>query len=422
MRRRLPPGLAILLSVIFAIGCGRNGKSPDLLQATPEAISLIRDNEARCAKIGQDGLRRLAAAEAETAGDAARAREAKAARPDGRAELDVRTGRLFVPAVGGPGADPSVTPEPAKAPTQPSDVFKKYLDVEAAAELAAADSAQGAIQELIPKVKAEASNDLTLAVESLSGAQDQVCTTVRQARTSAQYRGALDAAENGYRAAEDKLRPLYTLSDTDSQFALHKYGPRLEEARAAVRDRNRPAAVVPVKDYESDQREYEAAQQLKAQQQAEHEVAVKKYYGKRDEPQPESEPRLGVKAQAPQTPEDRAQAMKLWYPRYTAKVGGVKAALSSYLRLRNAGVTDSSLPQSCGAVLAADGPLLDDPVALESPDPQVAELLRAAFGELRAMAQACKDGLAAETTIRLDAFERTLGQAAAALRPYSLNP
>jgi hypothetical protein len=403
--------------LILATGCGR-GKSPDLFQATPEAITLIRDNETRCSKIGQNGFHRLAAAEEEVAGEAARAREAKAARPDGRAELDVRTGRLFVPQT---RTEPSLTPEAAKAPPQPSEIFKRYLDDEAAAELAAVDSAQSAIQDLLPKIKSEAPNDLTIAVESLSSAHDQVCAAARQARASAQYRVALDNAENGYRAAEEKLRPLYTVSETDSQFALHKYGPRLEEARAAARDRNRPAAAVPVKDYESDQREWQAAQQLQAQQQTEHEVAVKKYYGKRDEPQPESVPRLGVKT-PPQSPEDRAQAMKLWYPRYTAKVGGVKAALSAYLRLRNAGVTDSSLPQSCDALLAASGPLLNDPVALEAPDPQVAELLRAAFTELQALAQACHDGMTAETTIRLDAFERTLGQAAAALRPYALNP
>lgn|GEM_PF-1620163 len=419
MRRNLPPGLAISL-LIFAMGCGR-GKSPDLFQATPEAITLIRDNEARCSKIGQNGFHRLAAAEEEMAGETARAREAKGTRPDGRAELDVRTGRLFVPAAVSPGTESSLTPEPAKTLPQPSEVFKRYLDDEAAAELAAADTAQSAIQDLLSKVKAEAPNDLTIAVESLSSAHDQVCTVARQSRASAQYRVALDNAENGYRAAEEKLRPLYTVSETDSQFALHKYGPRLEEARAAARDRNRPAAAVPVKDYESDQREWQAAQQLQSQQQIEHEVAVKKYYGKRDEPQPESVPRLGVKT-PPQSPEDRGQAMKLWYPRYTAKVGAVKAALSTYLRLRNAGVTDSSLPQSCDALMAADGPLLNDPVALEAPDPQVAELLRAAFTELQGLAQACHDGLTAETIIRFDAFERTLGQAAAALRPYALNP
>lgn len=418
MRRRLPPGLAMIL-LIFATSCGR--KAPDLLQATPEAISLIRDNEARCAKIGQDGFQRLAAAEADVAPEATRARLARAARQDGRAELDVRTGTLFVPNAVRPGAEPSPTPDSAPASPQPADVFKKYLDDEAAGELAAADSAQGAIQDLLAQVKAEAPADLTTAVESLAAAHDQVCSTIRQARASAQYRGTLETAENGFKAAEEKLRPLYTVSDTDKQFALHKYGPRFEEARAAARERSRTAPAVPGKDYERDQREYQAAQELQVQQQIEHEAAVKKYYGKRDEPRPESVPRLGMK-QAPLSPEDRGQAMKTWYPRYTAKVGGVKAALSTYLRLRNTGVTDASLPQSCDALLAAGGPLLNDPVALESPDPQVAELLRAAFTELQALAQACHDGLTAETTIRLDAFERTLGAAAAALRPYSLNP
>lgn len=92
---------------------------------------------------------------------------------------------------------------------------------------------------------------------------------------------------------EEKLTSLLTVSAMDTQFARHKYGSRLDEARAAAREWSRPAPVLPAKDYERDQREWQAAQQLQTQQEVDHEVALKKWYGKRDGSQ-ESMPKLGV--------------------------------------------------------------------------------------------------------------------------------
>ncbi|HEV7503917.1 MAG TPA: hypothetical protein VGS07_03305 [Thermoanaerobaculia bacterium] len=416
MRRKLPPGLAITL-LAFAMGCGRDGgKAPAVLQTTPEAIFLIQDNEARCVKIGQALSRRLTQAEEEIAD---RARESyRAARRPTRVEWDPRTGRVSNPQT----VEPTYPPEEPTPPVQPSEAFNRYLAEDAVGELAAVDTAKGEIQDLLSKVKTEAPADLAGAVAALSGAHEQVCIAIRRsAWSSAQYRRTLEVTEDAYRAAEEKLRPLYTVSEMDSQFALRKYGPLLEEARTAARNRNRPAAAQPVKDYERDQREWKATQEIQAQEQTEHEVALKKYYVKRDGPL-QGAPRLGVVIKPTPSPEERAQSMKVWYPRYTAKVGGVKTALSAYLQLRKAGVTGESLFQSCEALMAADVPLLNDPVALEPPDPQAAEPLRAAFSELQALAQACHDGQTAETLIRLDAFERTLALAATALRPYSLAP
>jgi len=402
MLRRLPAGQAILAIMLlaFAASCGRNGgKPPAVLQATPEAVALIRDNEARCAKIGQDGVQRLTAAE-------------------GEAELNYRTystSRARSAAETGPLLD-----EP-KPPLQPSDVFKRYLAEDAVEELAAADAAQRAIQELLPQVKAEAPPDLAGAVEALSGAHDQVCLAVRQPRRSAQYRGTLDFAENGYRAAEEKLRPLYTVSATDTQFALHKYGTSLEEARVASRRRNRPE-VRPAKDYDRDQKEWKAVQQVQSQTEVEHEAALKNWYRKRDKPQ-ESMPKLGVVEKPLLSPEEQAQAMKTWHSGYTAKVGPVKAALASYLRLRNAGAGDpAALLASCQTLQKTAATLLADASALEPPDAEVAKPLRTAFTHLQTLAEACQIGQKAETAFQLDGYERSLAQAATALHSYSLAP
>lgn len=384
----------------LATGCGRDvGKPPAVLQATPEAVVLIRDNEARCAKIGQDGVQRLTAAERES-------------------ELNVRT---YTTSRARTAAETGFPLEEPKPPLQPSEVFKNYLAEDAAEELAAADAAQRAIQGLLPQVKAEAPPILASAVEALSGAHDQVCLAVRQPRRSAQYRGTLDFAENGYRAAEEKLLPLYTVSATDSQFALHKYGTSLEEARVASRRRNRPE-VRPAKDYDRDQKEWQAVQRVQSQQEVEHEAALNNWYRKHDKPQ-ESLPKLGVVEKPVLSPEEQARAMRTWHSGYTAKVEAVKAALASYLRLRQAGTADpSALLTSCQTVLKTDAALLADATALEPPDAEVAKPLRAAFTHLHALAEACLIGQNAETVFQLDAFERFLAQAATALHSYSLTP
>ncbi|MFY9823706.1 MAG: hypothetical protein WAM82_20155 [Thermoanaerobaculia bacterium] len=446
MRRRLPAGLAITL-LTFATGCGRDhGKPPAVLQATPEAIVLIRDNEARCARIGQDGVQRLATAEEEVD----RALKTSRAEAYEKEEADLRTERatralaaaeeeaelrnqktprgraaaqeaaeLRISQARAMAAAGAVRDE-GKAPPQLSEVFKKYL-AEDAEELAAADAAQDVIQGLLPQVRAEAPPEVAKAVDALSGAQDQVCLAARQPRRLAQYRGTLDFAENSYRAAEEKLLPLYAVSATDTQFALHKYGSNLAAARVASRRQNRPAAALPAKDYDRDQREWQSVQQVQSQTENEHEAALNKWYRKRDKPE-EAIPRVKAVEKPPPSPEDQARAMRTWYSGYTAKVGPVKSALASYLRLRKAGTTGESLGQSCEAMMTANGSLLNDPVALEPPDAQAAKLLRAAFTEIEGLAQACRDGQTAETVFRLEAFERVLGEAAAALHAYSLAP
>jgi hypothetical protein len=385
-------GSAFVLT--FAGGCGHSGQPAVVLQATPEAVVLIQDNEARCARIGQDGARRLAKAEAQ----------------------EERNARLQ----GYSYRDPSGQRVEAKPPVDPIEDFKSYLKKDAAEELAAVEAAHDAIKELLPKVKTEAPRAMATAIAALAMAQEQVCLTMRQPALSAQYQGNLDASVNLYSDAAQTLMPLFTPSETDTQFALHKYSSRLDDARAAARARNQQAAA-PTQDYESEQREWQAAQELQAQQQAEHETALNNWQRKRDEPQ-DTLQKVSVTMRPRQelSPEQKAQAMMDWHAGYKAKVAPVKAALSNYLRLKAAGSADLAVP--CQTMLDAGTALLADRTALEAPDAQAAKTLRRSFTELQALAEACHNGQTAEATFRFDAFERTLGQAAAALGPYSLAP
>ena len=198
MRRILPGGLVFIL-LALSLGCGRDGgKAPTVLQATPEAVVLIRDNEARCAKIGQDGAQRLAAAEME-------------AERDIRALASYRLRSL---------RDNDSSLEPSSLPVQPSEVFKKYLAEDAVEELAASDAAQALIQGLLPEVKAEASPEMADAVAALSAAHDQVCLSIRQPRRSSQYQTTIDFAEND-KASNPHLDITSTANYQDLTGTLH---------------------------------------------------------------------------------------------------------------------------------------------------------------------------------------------------------
>ena len=377
----------------LAGGCGHSGQQAVVLQATPEAVVLIQDNEARCARIGQDGAQRLAKAEVQAERDT---------RLQGYSYRDLSGQRVN-----------------AKPPVDPLEDFKAYLKGDAAEELAAVEAAHDAIKELLPKVKTEAPRAMAAAIAALAMAHEQVCLAMRQPALSEEYQVNLGTAMDAYREAEQTLQPLYTPSETDTRFALHKYSSRLDDARAAAHERKQQAAA-PTRDYESEQREWQAAQELQAQQQAEHEAALNNWQRKRDEPQ-ETLQKVSVTVRPRQelSPEQKAKAMMDWHAGYKAKVAPVKAALSNYLRLKAAG-SDLALP--CQTMLDASNALLADRTALEAPDAQAAKTLRRSFTELQALAEACRNGQTAEAAFRFDAFERTLGRAAEALGPYSLAP
>lgn len=403
---KLPATGRILLALGLAatLGCDAGLKEKPKpatdLTATPEAITLIEDAKDRCVKIASTGLERARTAETN-----------EQRRRDDAAE----TSR----------ANNKSSPAPAVSLTQ--ETLSKYLDEEAAPEVATVTRAGELIRDLLPQVKGEASAEISEAVRILSVDQEQVCQRVRNPRpTPASYQESLDSAVHDYDTAAAKLATLYTVSATDTQFALSKFNPLLEEARNST-DRRATTSSTPkmTPDQLSQQRkEWDASQELQQQQQAEHDAAVVRWRQRQDGKTPILT-RVGVApelaAKSSLAPEKRQQTMEAWSSRYAGKVAPVRAALTSYLNIRRIGTPEQVQPV-CQQLLDATTALNTDAGALDPPDDGAARALRKAYGDLQECARSCVNFQVAEAAFRLAAYQRSLGDATTALQPFNVTP
>jgi hypothetical protein len=392
----------LMLVCVAALGCDlvQKPKPAPILTVTPEAITLIQETKEICSKVAKTGIERMRAAEEQARRDHDEALEA--ARNSGD-----------------PFAMQKLPPV-----TMPPDVLEKYLNEEAAPDLAAVDRATGLLHDLLPKVKDEAPREIHQAVQSLFTSEEQVCSRARNPRpTRLNYQESLDYATHDYDSAEARLQGLYTVSATDAQFATNKYNPLLDEARAGS-DPHAAKASLSSEDLRSQRKEWEATQKYQQEQQAQHDAAVVRWRQREDK----KEPLLGqvdvdpeVAAERSMSPEKREQGVRSWYAGYTAKIGPVRTALSNYMGIRR-GAPPDKLDPVCRDLLTATTTLVSDSKTFDLPDATAVKALRKAFFDLQACAQACVNGQDAEAAFRLSAYEGEISQATTALQKYGLTP
>jgi hypothetical protein len=404
-RTALPPWklpatgrVVLVLGLAAVLGCDMSLKekpkpATDLI-ATPEAVTLIQAAKERCVKIARTGVERL------------RAEERVEQQPQ-----DQNAGTTSAP-----GSPSAVT----------LDTLEAYFKDEAAPEGAAVDKAGELIRDLLPRVKSEASPEITQAVQALSVSQGLVCQRARTARpTETNYQENLDSAVRDYDTAEAKLAALYTVSATDAQFALSKFNPLLDEARTNTD----PHAGSPIKRMTPEQlsqqrKEWEASQELQQRQQAEHDAAVISWR-RRQEGQTPTLAKVGMApdlvAKSSLPPERKQQTMQSWSARYADKVAPVRTALASYLSLRRIGTPEQIQPV-CQQLLDATTALNADGPALDSPDDDAARSLKKAYGDLQECARSCLSYQNAEAAFRLAAYQKELGDATTALQPFNVTP
>jgi hypothetical protein len=397
--KRIAP--LLVLGITAATGCYKEPKpAPAVLTVTPEAVTLIQEAEDRCVKVAKLGIERVRTAEEEQQKARDEALEA------------VRN-----------GADPKTLTALPKDVDQ--DILEKYLKEEAMPQLTAVDRAGELIHDLMPKVRDEAPVEVHRAIQNLLANQEQVCVKTRNAKpTRSAYQENLDYAVHDYGNAEAKLEMLYVVSSTDAEFALSKYKPMLEEARAgAEHQQPDPLRKLTPEQLRHERKEWEATQDLQQQQQAEHEAAVVRWRQREEG----KAPLLGridvapeVAAKGGLAPEKRQQTMKAWYNHYSGKVEPVRTALASYMTLRR-GSFDKLQPV-CQELLTASAAILNDPASLDLPDATAAKALKRAYTELQECARSCVNGMDAESAFRLAAYQGAISQATTALQSYDVTP
>ncbi|HEY0512237.1 MAG TPA: hypothetical protein VGH73_10050 [Thermoanaerobaculia bacterium] len=406
---------SLLALGLVLTACGHRQQKAVGLTVTPEAVTLIQENEERCAKIAKAGTETFRGAEAEEK----RAREAAAAAAAAAERL--RLARVMAHTEPPLSSDTAESPTPAPEPPPARKKLEDYLQGQAA-ELAVVDRAGELLAALAPKVDEEAPPATAKAVRDLLLAQQEVCRSSRTATESAtELRQKVDSALKGYESAQTGLAAVFTLSAVDAQFARHKYEPFLSEARAAAQGTpvNRIAAMSP-EEYAQQRREWNAVQENQASEQAQHENAVSRWRARgADGAAPL--PRLSVApSKEKSTPEALQPKMRAWHAVYAGKAAAVRQALSRYLSARNDPMQETQ--PVCRELLSATTALLDDPTALDAPDEAAERALKAAYGELQELARACSAGLTAESNFRLGSFERAIQNASMTLQPYALKP
>ncbi len=399
MKKRTP---LLVLPCLAALGCdlAPKPKPAPLLTVTPEAVTLIQETQEICAKVAKTGIERMHATEEELR----RARdEAVEAANNGGNPVD----------------------EQLSQASMPSDVLEKYLKEDAAPELAAVDRATEILRDLLPKVKDEAPQDLTQAVQSLFASEEQVCMRARSPRPKrADYQASLDFALHDYNNAEARLQGLYTVSTVDAELAAHKYNPLLNEARAGADSHAGVSSLhtPPPEELRRQRKEWESTQAYQQEQQAQHDAAVARWR-REDRKEPVTEKisvAPNVAARMSLSPEKRAQGVRSWYNGYLAKAGPVRTALVSYMSLRRS--SPDKLDPVCRDLMSATTTVISDPAMFDLPDVAASRILRKAYGDLQECARACVAGQDAEAAFRLSAYEGEISQAAAALQPYGVTP
>ncbi len=415
--------LALAGVCLGAPGCGGQRQQPSgALAVTPEAVVLIEDNEARCATLAKAGVERLRLAEAEQQ----RAREA--ALSEERLRL-ARTLAKTEPAAtsdGTAGSAGSASPPPTLPPA-PADRFAEFLAGEAAGDVAVIGRSGELVAKLLPQVDGEAPPATAQALRDLLHAEEEVCRAARGADSSTMLRKASEAAVRGYQESAAKLAALAAPSEVDVQFARHKYGALLDQARAAAPSHVPGAtgrlARMSAEEYADQRREWAAAQELQIRQQAEHESAVHTWRSREaDEPRAPLG-KVGAAHPPLQAGESRdlmQQRMRSWFAVYNGKAAPVRAALARTLSLRQKAGADSR--PACRELLSTATDFLTDPAALDAPDDAAGQALKQAYGELQELGRACSAGLPTESTFRLANFERQIENAATVLKPYGVRP
>ncbi len=416
--------MALLTALAALAACGRTPqpqgerKQTAGMKATPEIVALLRDRQQRCAGIGKAASERLREAASLRQPESAPAPAAPASTESPLEKDSTQVLEELLKAAASSQAKEEAAKQERDAAREREEILKRYLANDARPELAAADRARQLVGGLLPNAAAEVSPEAAQAVEALVAAQDTVCQVARTAGSPMQYERLFDDAVRGYEAAEARLGSLLQISAADLRFARYKYLPQVEKARGATAERLRSRLVLSPEEYERERREWEASQELMAQQQTEHEAAVRQW---RERGEKEEVPGGKVLASWFDTPPaKRMEIMRSWYGGYTAEVAPVRRAVASYTSLRLQ--KGAKLQSACQDLLNVTSALLVHPAALRPPDPAAHRVLTAAYGELQQSAQACTKGLDAEATFRLVFYQKAMGQAAEALSPYSLQP
>ena len=253
-----------------------------------------------------------------------------------------------------------------------SEGLQEWIFHNATAEVAEARAAVDLARRALPSARREQGAAAAEILEKLYELEIRFCNLVAQPPTPrASFETEVESLTRERDAAQAALGRLWVVADEEMKAALEPHLAELREAgRAAERERRQ--------------------------------------YLDRNKPPPPPPPTL-------------TDHMVVWHRGYAALARPCKEALGAYVQARRNSDTRGLAP-SCRTLLREALVVLDRPIALKAPDPRVETPLRSAFVEMQRLAGQCTAGRFDKVEEHFARMEKHLGEAAAVLRLYGLQP
>jgi hypothetical protein len=307
----------------------------------------------------------------------------------------------------------------------------------------------------LEQVRAEESQDLYTALNSLVQAQKALCKEAASSqRTQSAYNNKVDDAAFVLRNAESELQWLIEVSPAERTRIMAKYRSQLAAARQRVIDDlgakgrvgdwfdatlDLPYEELTAEEYAEEKKSWEGEQARKERQQvarqALHRDAIESWRSDASEEAQFDIPGVGGEgtSAAPGTDDPagassavlrrtgQQQLMERWYVVYMDKSLASRIAIDRYQAIGARADIGEKYPV-CRALFSTSTDLLTDGSAFDSPDPAIGQALRQSYEAYKGVAQACFDDDVEAAEQQAQTAEEHLATATQELASYNLEP
>ena len=278
-----------------------------------------------------------------------------------------------------------------------------------------------------------------VAIQNMFAAQEELCEWATASSRRSSVYGADDLIRElgaTFDSALRSLPPGLQLSSSERLAVVHRYRNELYGSggstttggvdRAMAEDRDHLVGPpISAKEYERKKKAYDewlAEQQRREAEKLSRQAQRRAEQQERLHQQPREMPKLELKAPPKERvagPAASPDAMARWHQEFTARIAPVKRSLARFLQVQ-ANTRTLIMHQACQDLSRVTQNLLEEPAALEAPDPIVSQTLRVAFTRFKQASDSCIENRLSRTRDSIAAAERALGQAMQALKPYGL--
>ena len=317
-----------------------------------------------------------------------------------------------------------------------TEEMQHYLEAQNGTNVRVARNALGVARRLTRDAGRGGEDPVKRSLADMLGSQEDLCewaTSAHSLNDAEVYRRQIREQGDQFAQAQAALPMDLQLTRSQRREVVQKYRDQLYGGRDGFADgATSGVASDPISGFDGPISEQEYQRKKKAydewlaeqerreaemvRRQAERRAAMQERLSQQPREMPKLE--LNVPRESEQAVID-PQAMAAWHGEYATRIAPFKRSLSGFLKSRSTSRTLIMFNACLDLARGAQG-VLEDPKALESPDPQVGQSLKRAVGFFKQAADACVNNRLKASRDAVTRGERALGEAAKALKPHGL--